>query len=169
MIIIQISCKTLRAKRELLKNEKYTWSSRDCICSNFYFINHLLNVSLKRKTNNMCFIVRRMTPEKRARAVDILRQGAGIRQESRFPKMFTNPVSCWQMSQFTINQTETSFSGRQTFRKPAFNDRWPIQTGNVINTYCCSMPMALALIRRRMMEMLCVFLYSAAFSKWVVT
>ena len=81
---IQISCKTLRAKREVLKNEKCTWSSRGCICSNFYFTDHLLTVSLKRKTNNICFIIRRMTPEKRARAVGILRQGAGIRQESRF-------------------------------------------------------------------------------------
>ena len=56
------------------------WSSRDCIFSNFYHTNHLLNVSLKRKTDNISIIIRRMTTEKRARAVGILRQGAGIRQ-----------------------------------------------------------------------------------------
>ena len=33
--------------------QKCSWSSRDCICSYFYFTNHLLNVSLKRKTNNI--------------------------------------------------------------------------------------------------------------------
>ena len=35
------------------KTKKCTWSSRDCSCSTFYFTNHLLNVSLKRKTNNL--------------------------------------------------------------------------------------------------------------------
>ena len=53
MIIIQIFSKISRAKREVLKNEKCTWSSRDCICSDFYFINNLLNTSLKRKPINI--------------------------------------------------------------------------------------------------------------------
>ena len=53
MIIIQIFSKTPCAKREVLRNEKCTWSQRDCICSTFYFTNHLLTVSLKRKTNNI--------------------------------------------------------------------------------------------------------------------
>ena len=53
VIIIQIFSKTPRAKQKVLKNEKCTWSSRDCICSSFYFTNHLLNVSLKRKINNI--------------------------------------------------------------------------------------------------------------------
>ena len=53
VIIIQIFSKTLHAKREVLENEKCTWSSRNFICSNFYFTNHLLNVSLKRTNNNM--------------------------------------------------------------------------------------------------------------------
>ena len=85
MRIIQIFSKTPRAKREVLKNEKCTWNSRDCICSNFYFTNHLLNVSLKRKLEQttFCIIIRRMTTEKGARAVGILQQGAGIRQVSR--------------------------------------------------------------------------------------
>ena len=43
------TCKSESAQ----KNAKCTWSSRDIICSNFYFTNHLLNVSLKRKTNNI--------------------------------------------------------------------------------------------------------------------
>ena len=34
------------------KTQKCTWSSRDCICSNFYLTNHLLNVSLKGKTKH---------------------------------------------------------------------------------------------------------------------
>ena len=55
---------------------------------------------------------------------------------------------------------------------PAFNDPWPIQTDNVIDTYCCSIPVALGLsamvIRRTMMKMLSVFLFSETFSKRVV-
>ena len=42
-----------RAKRKVLKNEKCTWSSQECICSIFYFTNRLLNVLLKRKTINI--------------------------------------------------------------------------------------------------------------------
>ena len=53
MIIIQIFSKTPYAQREVLKNEKCTWNLRDGIYRNFYFTNHLLNVSLKRKTNNI--------------------------------------------------------------------------------------------------------------------
>ena len=148
-----------------------------------------------------------MTTEKGARAVGILRQGAGIRQVIRFSrKCLQIPVSCLQMSQFTINQTElfrklssicvfryfpfgfegriwdlivsvpdhclsfySSFSSRQSFRTSAFRDWWPIQTGNVIDTYCCSIPTVLALsavvIRCMMMKMLSVFLFSEAFSK----
>ena len=43
VISIQIFSKIPHAKREVPKNEKKcTWSSRDCICSNFYSTNHLL-------------------------------------------------------------------------------------------------------------------------------
>ena len=55
----------------MLKNAKCTWSPRDCICSNFNLTTHLLNVSLKRKTDNIS-IMRLMTTKKRARAVGML-------------------------------------------------------------------------------------------------
>ena len=53
MKIIQLYSKTLRATWQVLKNAKYTWSSRVCICSICYLTIHLLSVSLKRKTNNI--------------------------------------------------------------------------------------------------------------------
>ena len=97
---------------------KCTWSSRDCICSIFYFTNHLLNASLKRKTSNICIIIRRMTTEKAARAVGVLRQAAGVRQVSRLSRECLQIlVSCWHMSQFTINQTELII-----FRSPGISD-----------------------------------------------
>ena len=49
VIIIRVFSETLRAKQEVIKTAKCTWSSRDCIRSNFYLTKHLLNVSLKRK------------------------------------------------------------------------------------------------------------------------
>ena len=50
---------------------------------------------LKEKQSTFCIIIRRMTTEKGARAVGILRQGAGIRQESRFSReSLQTPVSC---------------------------------------------------------------------------
>ena len=65
---------------------------RDCICSKICHINNLLTASLKRKTGNMPIIIRRMTAEKRARAVGIPRQGARMRQVSHFPpRIITNP------------------------------------------------------------------------------
>ena len=78
MIILQIFSKTPLAKREVLKNEKCTWSSRDCICSNFYLTTHLLNASLKRKTDNISIILRRITTAERARAVGLLQQYVSI-------------------------------------------------------------------------------------------
>ena len=62
----------------MLKNAECTWSSRDCICSNFYLTNHLLNVSLKRKTDNISIIIRRITAAERARAVGVLQQNVSI-------------------------------------------------------------------------------------------
>ena len=63
---------------------------------------------LKEKQTIFCIIIRRMTTEKGARAVGILRQGLGIRQVSSFfpRECLQIPVSCWQMSQLNINQTE---------------------------------------------------------------
>ena len=104
-------CKTPCAKWEVLKTEKCTWSSRGCICSKVSHKNHLLNVSLKRKTNNISIIIRRMTTEKRARAVGILRQGAGIRQVSIFSENVTNP------GLLPTNQTELLI-----FRSPVISD-----------------------------------------------
>ena len=138
MIIIQILSKTQCAKWEVLKNEKCTWSSRGCICSNVFHKNHLLNVSLKRKADNIFIIIRRMTTEKRTRAVGIPRQGSGIRQVSYFfrecYKSWSPTDKCRSSQQTKLN---SSFSGRQSFRTPAFNDRGPMQIGNVIDTYGC--------------------------------
>ena len=78
MIIIQIFSKTLHAKRDVLKNEKCTWSSRDCICSNFFTQIIFGIFHFKEKQTTFYIIMRRMTTEKGARAVDILRKGAGI-------------------------------------------------------------------------------------------
>ena len=78
MIILQIFSKTPLAKREVLKNEKCTWSSRDCICRNFYFTTHLLNASLKRKTDNISIILRHVTTAERARSVGMLQQYVSI-------------------------------------------------------------------------------------------
>ena len=45
----------------------------------FFLQNQLLNVSLKRKTDNVSIIIWRITTEKRARAVGILRLGVDVR------------------------------------------------------------------------------------------
>ena len=84
MIFVQVFSINPRAKREVLKNAKCTWSSRDCIWSNFRLTNHLLNVSLE--TDNISIMIRRVTIEERARAVGMLQQGAGIRQVSHFSR-----------------------------------------------------------------------------------
>ena len=86
VIIIRVFSKIARAKRGVLKNAKCTWSSRDCICSNFYLTNHLLDVSLKRKTENISIIILRMFTEERAKAVFMLQQGNGV--------CIQIPVSC---------------------------------------------------------------------------
>ena len=76
-----------RAKWEVLKNAFFvfehlplcTWSSRDCIYSNFCHTTHLLNVSLKENlTGKTSIIIQRMTTEERARAFGIPRQGSSI-------------------------------------------------------------------------------------------
>ena len=134
----------------------------------FFPPNQLLNVSLQEKQTLFCIIIWRMTTEKGARAVGILRQGAGIRQVSRVSrKCLQSRFPADKCRSLSYTKLNSPFSGRQAFRTPAFNDRWPIQTGNAIDTYCCSIPTTLALsavvIRRRMMEMLSVFLFSEAF------
>ena len=73
-IWIQWYSKIPRAKWEGLKNAKCMLSSRDCICSSFYLAIHLLNTSLKRKTDNIFIILRLITTAERARAVGMLQQ-----------------------------------------------------------------------------------------------
>ena len=72
--IIQLYSKTLRATWQVLENAKYTWSSRVCICSICYLTIHLVSVSLKRKTNNIFTIMRRMTTAEGTRADGPLNQ-----------------------------------------------------------------------------------------------
>ena len=77
MKIIQLYSKTLRAALLVLENEKYTWSSRVCICSICYLTIHLLSVSLKRKAKkkkNVFTIMRRMTTAEGTRADGPLKQ-----------------------------------------------------------------------------------------------
>ena len=71
---IQLYSTTLRATWQVLENVKYTWSSRVCICSICYLTIHLLSVSLKRKTNNVFTIMRRMTTAVGTRADGPLKQ-----------------------------------------------------------------------------------------------
>ena len=78
MIIIQVYGKLPCATWKVLKNAKCTWSSKDCICSNFYLTTHLLNASLKRKTDNISIITRRITTAERTRAVGMLQQHVSI-------------------------------------------------------------------------------------------
>ena len=78
VIIIQVYRKIPRATWKVLKNAKCTWSSRDCICSIFYVTTHLLNASLKRKTDTISIILRRITTAERARAFGMLQQYASI-------------------------------------------------------------------------------------------
>ena len=78
VIIIQLYCKIPRATWKVLENANCMWSSRYCICSNFYITTHLLNASQKRKTDNISIIIRRITTAERARAVGMLQQYVSI-------------------------------------------------------------------------------------------
>ena len=73
MIIIQLYSKTLRAAWKVLENSKCTWSSKEFVCSLCYLTIHLLNVLLKRKTNNIFTIMRRMTTAESTRAAGPLK------------------------------------------------------------------------------------------------
>ena len=74
MKIIQLYSKTLRATWQVLENANCTWSSRVCICSICYLTIHLPSVSLKRKTNNILTIMRRMATAEGTRADGPLKQ-----------------------------------------------------------------------------------------------
>ena len=95
VIIIQVLSTTPHAQREVLRNAKCTGSSRNCIYSIVCLTNHLLDVSLKTKTDNISIIIRRMSTEERAKAVGMLQRGAGIRQVSHFSREHLHiPISC---------------------------------------------------------------------------
>ena len=74
MKIVQLYSKTLRAIWQVLENAKNTWSSRVCICSICYLTIHLLSGSLKRKTNNIFTIMRRMTTAEGTKTDGALKQ-----------------------------------------------------------------------------------------------
>ena len=78
VIIIRVYNKFPRATWKVLKNAKSTCSSQYCICSIFYLTTHLLNASLKRKTDNSSIILRRITAAERARAIGTLQQYVSI-------------------------------------------------------------------------------------------
>ena len=121
VIILQIFSKTQRAKREVLKNEKCTWSSRDLQ----QFLNH--------KSFAECFIKKKKKKKKKKKFASsygvCLQKGEqeplvyygkvlGIRRVSRFSRKYLQiPVSCWQMLPCTINQTELI-----NFRLPGISD-----------------------------------------------
>ena len=84
------TCKVGRAKKKTTKNVR---GAREIVFAAI-FVSQIICCMfyLKEKQTTFCIIIRRMTTVKGSRAVGIIRQGAGIRQESRFfPKMFTNP------------------------------------------------------------------------------
>ena len=74
MITIQLNSKTLRATWQVLENAKCTWSSKTFICSICYLTIYLLSVSIKRKTNNIFTIMRRMTTAEITSADGALKQ-----------------------------------------------------------------------------------------------
>ena len=111
---------------------------RDCICSYFYLVNRLLNVSPERKTDifpSSYGVLGRMWNS----SVSVPDHCVDYRSESKsrwyatafLLRMFTNDKrrNLWQ------TKLTMSFSGRQAFRTPAFNDRGPLQTGNVSDMY----------------------------------
>ena len=73
-IIIRLNSKTLRAIWKKLENAKSTWSSKVFICSSCYLLIHWLDVSLKRKANNIFTIMLRMTTADSTRADGPLKQ-----------------------------------------------------------------------------------------------
>ena len=73
-ILIQLYSKTLRATWKKIENAKCTRSSKVFICSICYLLIHFLNVSLKRKANNIFTIMLRMTTAESTRADGPLKQ-----------------------------------------------------------------------------------------------
>ena len=65
----------MMSKVILAQKQKLCMEFERLHCSNFYQTNHLLNVSLKRKTENISIILRCGATEKRVRAIFMLQQG----------------------------------------------------------------------------------------------
>ena len=75
-VIFQILSNTQRAIGKCSKKKKARpCSSKDYIYRNFYHTIQLLNVSLKRKTENISIIMRHVTTEKRAKGIFMLQNG----------------------------------------------------------------------------------------------
>ena len=162
VIIIQVYSKIPRAAWKVLKDAKCTWSLRDCICSNFYLTTHLLTASLKRKTDNISIILRRITTTERASAVDMLQLyvsitllvcighrslNVGVRKADNLQLL----SSVWFIVNCDICQQETGIS--KHFREKRLTCRIPAP--------CRSIPRVLAsfsvVIRRMMMQKVVCF------------
>ena len=90
-----------------------------CICSNFYFTNQLLNVPLKRKTNNILHHHTAYDHRKGWKSHWYTTARCWYMASKHFfsRECLQIPVSWWQMSQFTLNQTELII-----FRLPGVSD-----------------------------------------------
>ena len=103
---------------KVLKKRKCTYSSRDCFCSSFYFTNQLLNVSLKRKTNNILHHHTAYDYRKGTRSRLYTTAMCCLSTSKTFSwECLQIPVSWWQLSQFTTNQTEHII-----FRSPGISE-----------------------------------------------
>ena len=106
IITFQILSNIPRANLEMLKNE--ICSLKDYFCRNFYHTKHLLNVSLKWKTENISIFIWHVTTEKRAKGISMLQNGVVWLQENDFSQECLQIQDfCWQMSQFMTKQTST--------------------------------------------------------------
>ena len=159
LIIIQILSKTPCAKWEVLKTKNARGARGGCICSTVCHKHHLLNVSLKRKTDDVSIIIRRMATGKRARAVGIPLEGTGnVTNPGLLPTngaVYDKPIQI--ASRF--GRRHSTIGG--ICRRVTLSIRIAV-----------SKPTALALsivvIRRIMVEMVSVFLFNETFSKWAV-
>ena len=126
---------TSTCKAGSAKTMKCTWSSRDWICSTFYFTNHLLNASLKRKTINILHhhTAYDYRKESKSRWYTTARCWHTT-SKPVFLKIFTIPgllptnVAVYYKPDFQI----TRHFGRRHLTIGG------LQTGSVTDTYCCT-------------------------------
>ena len=76
---------------------------------------HLLNVSLKIKTENFFITIRHVTTEKRAKGIFMLQKVLVDDKKTIFHKCLQNQDFCLQMSQFMTKQTEIIIFRSQNF------------------------------------------------------